>query len=64
MIADRDIWAAANEVIKWQSDPLWYAAQRQVELSAAGDAKGCSVWQQIETAIRALLDCEPRRAVH
>ena len=28
MISERDIWVAANEVIKSQNDPIWFAVQR------------------------------------
>ena len=64
MITDRDIWTAANEVIKGNSDPLVFAAQRYDALLDAGDMEGCSVWRRIETAIVALLNDKPEGALH
>ena len=64
MICDRDIWIAANEAIKAQDDPVWFAVQRYDALLDAGDLKGCVVWRRIEAAIRELLNKNPEGAVH
>ena len=64
MISDRDIWAAANEVIKSQNDPIWFTVQRYDALLEAGDMEGCVVWRRIEAAVRELLNEKPEGAVH
>ena len=64
LIPDRDIWAAANEVIKGNSDPLVFATQRYDALLEAGDMEGCRVWRRIETAIAELLNDKPEGATH
>jgi hypothetical protein len=64
MVSDRDIWATANEVIKAQEDPIWFAVQRYDALLEAGDMEGCAVWRRVEAAIRELLKQKPEGAVH
>ncbi len=64
MISDRDIWIAANEVIKTYDDPVFHAAGRIDELLDAGDLDGCAVWRRILDAIKELQNTESDGAVH
>ena len=64
MVSDRDIWAAANEVIRSEADPSLYAATRCSELIEAGDLEGCAFWWRIGVAIRAFLATNPPGQVH
>ena len=60
MIADADVWRAANLLIKQHGDdaPI-HAAMRADELLAAGDLEGIAVWKAIIRAIDELLTTEP-----
>ena len=45
--SDRDIWTAANEVIKANDDPLLHVVMRYDALLKEGDMAGCRVWRRI-----------------
>ena len=48
MIAEIDIWRAANILVKRHGvDAALVAAQRADELLAKGDVEGCAVWKRI-----------------
>ena len=64
MVSDRDIWAAANEVIRAEADPILFAVTRYDDLLGAGDMEGCALWWRIGVAIRSLLAAKPPGAVH
>ena len=52
IVADIDIWRAANLLVKRHSaDAAIVAAQRADELLAAGDMDGQAVWKNITLAI-------------
>ncbi len=54
-ISDRDIWAAANKVIKTYPEPVMHAAMRYDKLLDVGDIEGCIVWERIMKTIKDLL---------
>lgn len=55
MISDRDIYAAANVMLKrFGKDAALEAAKRADELLAAGDMDGQRVWLRIVRAIEEL----------
>jgi hypothetical protein len=62
--SDRDIWTAANEVIKANDDPLLHVAMRYDALLEAGDMAGCRVWRRIGEAVEEMLKQQPDGAVH
>jgi hypothetical protein len=64
MFSNRNIWIAANQVIKAHDDPLLYAAQRYNALLDQGNMDGCCVWRRISQAIEELLETKPTGAVH
>lgn len=59
MIADADVWRAANLLIKQHGDdaPI-HAAMRADELLAEGDLEGVAIWKAIIRAIDELLTKE------
>ena len=60
MIADIDIWRAANLVIKRHGDDAAIVAGRRAdELLAAGDPEGCTVWKRILEAVTELARTTP-----
>ncbi len=55
MIADMDIWRAANLLVKQHGDDAAIvAAQRADELLASGDMDGEIVWMRILAAVKEL----------
>jgi hypothetical protein len=61
MIADLDIWRAANLLVKRHGgkDAAIVAAQRADECLASGDMDGQAVWKRIVEAILELLRNAP-----
>ena len=60
MIADLDIWRAANILVKRHgAGAAVVAGQRADELLAAGDVEGCAVWKRILTAVDELTRTKP-----
>jgi len=52
MIDDRDIWCAANPLLKrYRADAAVQAAQRAPELLDAGGVDGCAIWKRILEAV-------------
>jgi hypothetical protein len=52
MIDDRDIWRAAQLLLKRHGeDAAVQAAQRADELLAEGDSEGCAIWKRILEAV-------------
>jgi hypothetical protein len=58
-ICEREIWTAANEVIKGYEYPRLHAAERYDVLLDQGDMEGCRVWRRISAAIEELLNIKP-----
>jgi hypothetical protein len=57
---ERDIWIAANEMIKlYGEDAIVRAAMRADGLARQDDEDGYRVWKRIAAAIRELQDSEP-----
>ena len=57
---DRDIWTAANLMVKRHGDdaaPM--AAKRAEELAAGGDVEGYAVWKRILAAVSELARTKP-----
>ena len=56
MVDDRDIWRAANLLVKRHgcADAASVAARRAEELLAAGDVEGYAVWKRILSAVAEL----------
>lgn len=55
MVADVDVWRAANLLVKQHGlDAVLVAAQRADDLLAQGDVEGQLVWKQIIAAIEEL----------
>ncbi len=63
-VSERDIWIAANEVIKAHDDPLLHAAMQYDRLLKDGDTDGCRAWRRITQAIEALLQTDSGGVVH
>ena len=60
MIADIDIWHAANILVKRQgADARIAAAERADELLAKGDVRGYAVWKRILAAVDKLTRTKP-----
>ena len=60
MIADVDIWRAAQLMVKRHGeDAAIEAALRADELLAEGDSEGCAVWKRILAAIEDLRRTRP-----
>ena len=60
MISDREIWQAANSMIKRYGDDAAREAElRADELLAEGDAEGHAIWQRIIEAVQGLSAMEP-----
>jgi hypothetical protein len=60
MIDDRDIWRAANLLLKrYGADAAAQAAQRADELFAEGDSDGHAIWKRILAAVGALTRNKP-----
>lgn len=60
MIADVDIWRAANLLVKQHGfDAPLVAAQRADDLLAQGDVEGERIWKKIVEAIRELQRTTP-----
>jgi len=55
MISDREIWTAANLIVKrHDADPAIKAARRADLMLERGDIDGQLLWKRIERAIEAL----------
>jgi hypothetical protein len=62
MIADLDIWRAANLLVKRHGhDAALVAARRADELLAATDFEGCRIWNRILQAGAELSRTKPAR---
>ena len=62
MIDDRDIWSAANLLLKrYGEDAAVQAAQRADELFDEGDFDGCAIWKRILAAVGELSRTKPAR---
>ena len=62
---DRDIWIAANEMIKlYGDDATVHAAIRADALQHQEDEEGYSVWKRIVAAINELRCVEPGGKAH
>ena len=60
MIADVDIWRAANLLVKQHGfDAALVAAQRADDLLAQGDVEGERIWKKITQAINELQRTRP-----
>ncbi len=61
MIDDRDIWRAANIMVKRHgADARIAAAQRADQLLDAGDVTGFAVWKRIVAAIEDIQSTVPQ----
>jgi hypothetical protein len=59
-VIDRDIWAAAHQMIKmFGPEAGWRAALRADHLLDQGDTEGFNAWKRIVAAIKQLLDTDP-----
>ena len=59
MIADKDIYRSANELIERHGeDAPIHAAMRADELLEAGDVDGQAVWKRVPAAVDELLSGE------
>jgi hypothetical protein len=59
---DRDIWTAANLMVRRHGDdaaPM--AAKRAEELAAGGDVEGYTVWKRILAAVAELTRTTPAK---
>lgn len=62
-MVERDIWTAANEMMKLFGDEAAiHAAMRADAMCANGDDQGYSVWKRVLAAIIELRSTEPRGA--
>lgn len=60
MIDDREIWRAANILLKrFGEDAATEAAQRADELFERGDSDGCAIWKLIRVAVNELSRTKP-----
>ncbi len=60
MISDREIWQAANAMIKrFGDDAVSEAEFRADQLLVEGDADGYAVWRRIMAAVEGLSGSEP-----
>ena len=60
MISDREIWQAANAMIKrYGHDAAGEAEFRADALLVEGDAEGYAVWRRIMEAVEGLSETEP-----
>jgi hypothetical protein len=61
MVDDRDIWRAANLLVRrnGRPDAAPAAARRAEELLAAGDVEGYAVWKRILSAVAELTRTTP-----
>jgi hypothetical protein len=60
MIDDRDIWRAANLLVKRHGDDaVQVAARRTDDLLAATDFEGCRIWKRILEAVAELTRTTP-----
>ena len=60
MITDREIWQAANAMIKRYGDDAASEAEFRADaLLVEGDAEGYTVWRRIMEAVEQLLAMEP-----
>jgi hypothetical protein len=60
MIADLDIWRAANLLVKRHgADAAMVAASRTDELLAADDVEGCAIWKRILAVVDELTRTKP-----
>lgn len=64
-MVDRDIWIAANAMIKlYGDDATLQAAIRADALQQMGDEKRCAAWKRIIAAIDELRSAEPSGPTH
>jgi hypothetical protein len=62
---DRDIWIAANALIKlYGDDATEHAAMRADALQLQGDEESYAVWKRIVAAINELRNMEPDGKPH
>jgi hypothetical protein len=62
---DRDIWIAANALIKlYGDDATEHAAIRADAFSQRGDRTGCAAWKRVVAAINELRSPEPSGTAH
>jgi hypothetical protein len=62
VIADLDVWRAANLLVKWHGrDAAIVAAQRADERLASGDVDGQAAWRRIVETIFELLRSRAQR---
>ncbi len=60
MITDREIWQAANAMIKrYGEDAAGEAEFRADQLLVEGDADGYAIWRRIMEAVEGLSGSEP-----
>ncbi len=60
MITDREIWQAANAMIKrYGEDAAAEAEFRADQLLVEGDAEGYAIWRRIMAAVEGLSGSEP-----
>lgn len=65
MIAEIDVWRAAEQLIKWKgAEAGTHASERAKELLVSGDRDGYEIWLQIGEAIAQLLTSEPDGPLH
>ena len=65
MVDDKDIYIAANMMIKQHGETADIeAAQRIDELAERGDLDGAAVWRRIQQAVKELAKTEPEGPVH
>ena len=65
MISDREIWQAANAMIKrYGDDAATEAESRADELLVEGDAEGYAIWRRIMKAVEELSGMEPSGKVN
>jgi hypothetical protein len=63
MIDDRDIWSAANLLLKrYGKDAAVQAAQRADEPFDEGDFEGCAIWKRILAAVGELSRTKPAKS--
>jgi hypothetical protein len=64
MVSNRDVWTAANQIIRmYPEEPEFEAAQRADAALAAGDAFNAQLWERVATAVRELLRQKPQSGV-
>ncbi len=65
MISDREIWQAANAMIKRYGDDAASEAEFRADaLLVEGDADGYAIWRRIMAAVDGLSEAEPSGKVN